>query len=112
MSDWKQYVSKQVLADNILITTIAFGLGVVSGAFHTALSLMLGLLVTLLLRMFLVDHTLMTILLSVSYYIAGYLIGGSIYTCNKHNPPWKPARFPWQHSGTYKLFAANKNNSS
>jgi len=102
--DWKTYVAQAILSDNLLVATLALALGVVAGAFHTPLSLLVGMLLALLVRMFLVNHGLITIILSVLYYLAGFLFGMSLFSCNRGTMPWKIQRYPWTRTKMYKLY--------
>ena len=101
---WQHFISSRVLSDNVLVSVLALAMGVLAGAFHTPLSLLVGLLITLLLRMFLVNHGPVTILLSVAYYFAGFLCGIALFACNRTQSPWKSQRFPWKSTRLYSLY--------
>jgi hypothetical protein len=105
---WRAYMSTSVFSDTVLIATLAFAFGVVAGAFHTVLSLLTGLLLSVLVRMFLASYGPVAVFASVAYYFVGFLWGVALYSCNSQNKPWHVEPYPWKRSKMYHLYC-NRN---
>lgn len=106
--EWRSYAKTSILSDQLLVSVFSFATGVLAGGFHTPMSLLLGLLATLVVRMFLASYTILTIWFAIAFYFAGFLWGIALFQCNRARSPWNSVRYPWKNSVLFKLYCTGK----
>lgn len=101
------YFTSEVMSDYILISVISISTGIFAAAWHTIFSLLLGLLISVVIRWLLFGMSWKATLLGILYYFMGWFIGTTLYRCNREWR-WTPVRQPWLNTARYASYLTER----
>ena len=97
---WADYVRSDVFGDKAMTIVVAFTVGVLVGGWHTIYSLLIALAIYLVVLIYLYPDAYLLYLLAASYYLAGWILGTSLFPCNRERV-FRSRPHPWK---TYPSF--------